>query len=105
MQSIGPETLKFRLDGEDKPVLLDIREKWEFETCNINGSVNLPMSTLESKLGSLDQNKEIVVICHHGMRSYQVGSYMEQIGFTDIINLEGGIDLWAKIVDPEMAQY
>jgi rhodanese-related sulfurtransferase len=105
MQSIGPEQLQSRMESEDIPVLLDVRELWEFETCSISGSINLPMSILEPMLETLDKDKETVVICHHGTRSYQVGSYMQDIGFTRIINLEGGIDLWARTVQPEMKQY
>ena len=105
MQTITAETLKTKLDAGEKPVLLDVRETWEYEICNIPGAINISMSNVNQMLDELVSSDETIVICHHGMRSYQVGSYLEKNGFKNIINLEGGIDAWAKRVDPDMAQY
>lgn len=105
MQTISPEQLKSRLDDGEKPVLLDVREAWEFEICKIPGSLNLSMSKISEMLDRLDADEETIVICHHGMRSFQVASYLEQNGFKEIVNLEGGIDAWAKTIDTNMAQY
>ena len=105
MQSIKPETLKQRLDRGDKLELIDVREPWEFETCSIDGSRNIPMTELESCLDSIDTSKETVLICHHGMRSLQIANYLESMGYLRMINLEGGIHAWAQVVDPDMNQY
>ncbi len=105
MQTLSAEALKQKIDSGDKPVLLDVREDWEYEICHLPESINISMSNVNEMLAKLSPDDETVVICHHGMRSFQVGSYLEQNGFKQIINLEGGVDAWAKTVDPSMAQY
>ncbi len=105
MQSITPEQLKQLIDNSNSPELIDIREPWEYETCRIDSSTNLPMSGIVNSHEKLDKKAKNVVICHHGARSLQVTSYLESIGFENVINLEGGIDLWAKTIDPSMPQY
>ena len=86
-------------------VLLDVREPWEFDICAIPGSILIPMGSISQKLDSLDKNREIVVICHHGIRSRRVANYMEQQGFTAMINLTGGVEAWAREVDLDMPTY
>lgn len=105
MKQITPEELKHFLDQGNLPTLLDVRENWEFEICHIDKSINISMSMIPSRVAELDPEMDIVVICHHGVRSYQVASYLEAEGFTNISNLAGGIDAWAKTVEPVMAQY
>jgi len=105
MQTILPEELKQRLDAGDKPILLDVREPWEFSICKIEGSVNISMSEPEKLINKLNANDEIIAICHHGMRSFQVCNYLENNGFNKVLNLDGGIDSWAKTIDTDMAQY
>ncbi|MCK0509376.1 MULTISPECIES: rhodanese-like domain-containing protein [Aromatoleum] len=91
--------------SREKPVLLDVREPWEFETCHIEGSQPMPMATVPAHLGELDAGAETVVICHHGARSAQVGMFLERQGFRDVINLAGGVAAWAAQVEPGMARY
>ena len=105
MQTILPEELKKRLDAGEKPILLDVREPWEFSICKIEGSVNISMSEPEKLINKLNANDEIIAICHHGMRSFQVCNYLENNGFNNTLNLDGGIDSWAKTIDTDMAQY
>ena len=105
MKTISAEELKTKLDAGDKPVLLDVREAWEFETCHIDGSINISMSNVQQMLDELNTDEETVVICHHGMRSFQVASYLEGNGYVNMINLEGGVDAWARSVDKDMPQY
>ena len=105
MQTILPEELKKRLDAGEKPILLDVREPWEFSICKIEGSVNISMSEPERLINELNANDEIIAICHHGMRSFQVCNYLENNAFNKVLNLDGGIDSWAKTIDTDMAQY
>lgn len=106
MQAISPEQLQEKLNQDnDTPVLLDVREDWEFETCHIEGSKHVPMNQVVGVMDTLDKDVETVVICHHGVRSHQVAQYLASQGFSNIHNLEGGIDAWAKKVDPDMEQY
>ena len=92
-------------DSRGKPVLLDVREPWEFETCRIAGSVSMPMRGIPARYRELKRDAEIVMVCHHGARSFQAGMFLEQMGFTGIVNLHGGVAAWARDVDPTMPTY
>ena len=98
--------LRDYLNRCDKPpVLLDVRENWEFEICRIEGSTHMPMSGIAENYPSLDPEQETVVICHHGMRSLQVAEFLADAGFKRILNLSGGIDAWSREVDPGVSIY
>lgn len=106
MQEFSALQLKAHLEScEQQPLLLDVRQPWEFDICRIENSQLLPMSQITSELNSLDVKRETVVICHHGIRSRRVGRYLEQAGFSNIINLSGGVAQWAQMVDIEMPTY
>jgi rhodanese-related sulfurtransferase len=90
---------------ESAPLLLDVREDWEFQKCHIDGSVLIPMRQIQSRLSELDPERETVVICHHGIRSRAVGHFLDSMGFENVINLSDGVDGWAKTVDKTMAVY
>lgn len=91
--------------GKARPVLLDVRERWEFDTCKIEGSLNIAMNTIPARIDELDEDAEIVCICHHGARSMQVAAFLERNGFSKIVNLTGGIHAWAVQVDSTMPTY
>lgn len=108
MQRFTPKQLVDYLQRNDKPpLLLDVREPWEFARCHIAGSELIPMQQIPRAVeqAQLGRQREIVVICHHGIRSRQVAYYLENQGFTKLINLEGGIEAWAEDVDPTMERY
>jgi rhodanese-related sulfurtransferase len=88
-----------------RPVLLDVREPWEFEICKLADAVLVPMSSIPARMQELDAEAETVVICHHGGRSMQVAAFLARNGFTRLYNLAGGMDAWAHTVDPAMATY
>lgn len=96
---------QFLYDNDSDPLLLDVREEWEFKRCHIDGSVLVPMGDIPSQLNELDPDRVTVVICHHGIRSRNVCYYLEREGFENIINLSGGVDAWARDVDVNMAVY
>jgi rhodanese-related sulfurtransferase len=92
--------------GQNKSaLLLDVREPWEFETCHIPGSVLMPMHTVPARMQELEPDDEIICICHHGGRSMQVVQFLMRQGFSNVINLTGGVHAWAKEVDPAMPTY
>ncbi|MFC7419966.1 rhodanese-like domain-containing protein [Iodobacter arcticus] len=107
MQQINPLELSQWLSDAERanPLLLDVREVGEYEICHIANSQLIPMNTIASCFAELDEDATIVVICHHGMRSYQVASFLERQGFANVINLNGGIARWAEEVDLAMAKY
>lgn len=106
MRSIQPLELKRKLDEAlEKPVLLDVREAHEHAICKIENSLLIPMAEVALRLDELNPEQEIVVICHHGVRSMQIGLFLENSGFKNIVNLTGGIDAWSRNVDPELCRY
>lgn len=107
MQQMTASQLKDWLDDpqREKPVLLDVREPWEFQTCKIDGAQSMPMRSIPARYPELKKDADLVVICHHGARSFQVGLFLEQQGFGNIINLYGGVAAWARDVDPAMPTY
>jgi len=79
-----------------EPMLLDVREPWEYALCHIAGSLLMPMRTLPTRLNELDAAADIVVICHHGVRSMNAAYFLAQQGFERVANITGGIDAWAR---------
>jgi rhodanese-related sulfurtransferase len=106
IKHIKVQTLQQRLqkDGE-LPLILDVRESDEFEIANIQGSILIPLSEIQQRINELDKQQEIVVICHHGMRSHQVADFLVYYGFEDVSNLIGGIDAWSCHCDPAVPRY
>jgi rhodanese-related sulfurtransferase len=98
-----PQLAAYLADAE--PMLLDVREPWEFDICHIDGSTNLPMSQIPARLEELQDSGEIVLICHHGIRSMQVAGFLQRAIDAELINLDGGVDAWAREIDPDMALY
>jgi rhodanese-related sulfurtransferase len=88
-----------------KPVLLDVREPWEFQTCHIEGAVPMPMNSVPARIDELEEDVPVVCICHHGGRSMQVAAFLERNGFTQVTNLTGGVHAWALQVDGSMPTY
>ena len=107
MEQLSCVALKAWLDdpARPRPVLIDVREPWEFELCRIEGAQLLPMGSVPSRMQELDPDADMVLICHHGMRSMQVGMFLQQQGFSRLRNLSGGIAAWAAQVDPAMPTY
>ena len=107
MRQLSVFDLKAMLDGEPKakPLLLDVREPWEFQLAHIEGSELRPMQTIPNLVDEIDRSHPTVVICHHGTRSLQVVAFLERHGFQNLHNLQGGIDAWARQVDQSVALY
>ena len=107
MKTIAAPTLAQWLQDPDRPApqLLDVREPWEQQICRIQGSRLAPMRALGAHLPELDPERPIVCICHHGGRSAHVAMWLARQGFADVYNLSGGVDAWARQVDPAMATY
>lgn len=105
-QLTAPELAAWLADTtRPAPLLLDVREGWEFETCHIAGSTLMPMNTVPARVNEFDEDTPIVCICHHGARSMQVAAWLERYGFSNITNLTGGIHAWAVQVDSAMPTY
>jgi rhodanese-related sulfurtransferase len=107
MKTISAPTLAQWLQDPERglPQMIDVREPWEFQICHIAGSQLWPMRTMPEHLAELDAGKPIICICHHGNRSAHVAMWLWRQGFADVYNLSGGVDAWARQVDPKMATY
>ncbi len=105
MRQFRPAELAAYLAQGNTPVLLDVREPWEFNLCKIEGAQLIPMNELPTRLQELNKAAETVVICHHGVRSYHAARYLEVSGFSAVINLSGGVAAWADEVDAAMPRY
>lgn len=85
--------------------LLDVREPWEVEICRLPDSINIPLAALPGRLDALPRDGMLVVLCHHGMRSQQAAHWLRANGIANAVNLTGGIDAWARLIDPAMRTY
>lgn len=91
-----------------RPLVLDVREPWEVQTAAVKPAgfdvLALPMRDIPGRLAELQPEQPVACLCHHGMRSQQVARYLEQNGFTDVVNIQGGIDAWSAL-DPSVPRY
>ncbi len=101
---ISPEELSRRLREAWAPTLLDVREHWEHALARLPGSLNVPLGELWRQLPELDPESELVVYCHHGVRSVQAALLLARYGYRRIANLRGGIDAYRR-VDPSIPRY
>ena len=104
---IQPQQLRAWLDDKSQapPVLIDVREPWEVQICSIENSLSMPMNSIADQCAGLNPDAETVLICHHGARSMQVALFLERSGFNKLHNLSGGVDAWARQIDPAMSTY
>ena len=101
-----PKEIKTLINNPNsEPIILDVREKWEYDICHIENSLHIPMGQVSSRKNELNKNGLIIVVCHHGIRSRIVGRHLTNDGFTNIMNLSGGVDLWATEIDQTMSKY
>ena len=105
MDQITSQELKTRLDRNDRPFLLDVRQDWETRLCRLENAVHIPIEEIEVRTEELNPEDEIVVYCHQGVRSAAVAEYLRQLGFKNVKNLAGGLDDWARTVDASMRRY
>ena len=105
MPEITPAELKARLDRNEPPLLLDVRQDWETRLCRLPNAVHIPIEEIELRAEELNAEDEIVVYCHQGVRSASVADYLRSLGFKNVRNLSGGLDSWARTIDPTMRRY
>ena len=105
VKQLSATELKNKIQQGNTVFLLDVREPHEFQYASIADSVLIPLNKIPQRLAELDPKQDIVVICHHGMRSQQAANYLERSGFNMIANLKGGIDAWSCDVDGSVPRY
>ena len=106
----GPLTvteLSAKLSGGGRVHLLDVRESFEWDMGRIPGAVHIPLAELGDRSGELAgwREEEVIVYCHHGVRSAHAVAWLIQLGFKNPRNLSGGIDDWSRVIDPAVDRY
>lgn len=105
VQQISVVDLHNKMQQNDLFLLLDVREPHEFAYAQIAGSTLIPLQQLPSRAAEIDKEREVVVLCHHGMRSRQAAEYLVRIGVKRVLNLSGGIDAWSIECDNGVPRY
>ena len=101
-----PLEVKALLDANTSDImLLDVREQWEYDLCHIPNSIHIPLSDITTRISELQKSDPIIIICHNGRRSLNIGLELITKGFDNVINLKGGVDQWADDIDNTMAKY
>ena len=105
-EEITVDRLKTALASANPPLLLDVRETWEFETAHIDGAKLIPMGEIPSRaFHELDEDAPIAVLCHHGARSLSVTMWLRNQGFSKAQSVAGGIEHWSRAIDPTVPRY
>ncbi len=104
-KSISPKQLAERLEKNENFRFIDVREPVEYKIASVKDAELLPLSQFNEWIGTLKPEEEIVVMCHHGIRSANVCMILAREGFEKVFNLDGGIDLWSIDVDKSVARY
>lgn len=102
---ILPGEAKQKLENGGKVTFLDVREPWEYDLARIEGAKLIPLGDLQQRTQELDPESEIIVYCHHGVRSFHATMFLRQMGFAKVQNLAGGIDAWSLRVDSSVPRY
>jgi rhodanese-related sulfurtransferase len=101
---LDPAAVKSLLESPRPPLILDVRENWEREAARLPGTMDIPMMEIPKRMGELPRDRQIVVMCHGGVRSLRVAHLLAESGF-QVANLAGGIHAWARDVDPGIGTY
>ena len=104
-REIGPVALRDERRRNPDLLLLDVREPFEWDIAHLEGARLIPLGQLPARLGELDGHADIVAYCHHGMRSLQAVEMLRAAGFSKVRSLDGGIDAWAREVEPNLPRY
>ena len=90
---------------DDEVILVDVREQWEFDICQINGAILMPMGEIAKSYINLNKDSKLALYCHSGIRSMHVANFLLSKGFQSLSNLQGGIDAWAQEIDTRVERY
>ncbi len=105
VERVTPTEVRARLERGERVLILDVREPLEHRIAHLDGAELVPLGALPEALDRFDRDDDIVVMCHHGIRSAMACDFLARSGFTRVRNLEGGIDRWSVDVDPSIPRY
>lgn len=93
------------LSAPAAPELIDVREPWELEICQLPGARNIPLGQLPRRSAEIPRDRRVLLLCHHGARSRQAAGWLRSHGYAGATNVAGGIDAWAELLDPQLRRY
>jgi rhodanese-related sulfurtransferase len=102
---VTPEEVSNLLAEGAKFLFVDVREKWEYDTSRIEGSVLIPLREIHGNLAQLAAARDIIFFCHHGIRSLDAAAWLRSQGVEGARSMAGGIDRWATEVDSRVPRY
>ncbi len=102
---VTPREVKERLEKGEKFLFLDVREPWEHGTAKIEGATLIPMREIPANCERIAEAGDVVVFCHHGIRSLDVTVWLRGQGVEMARSMKGGIERWAVEIDPTVARY
>ena len=102
---ITPKEVKARMDRGEQFLFVDVREPWEHQTAHIEGAKLIPLGQIPASFGELDVEGELVLFCHHGMRSLDAAAWLRSQGVEGARSMTGGIERWAVEIDPKVPHY
>ncbi len=102
--NVSVQVLAKLLVSKEPPFLLDVREPEEFRVANIGGKL-IPLGELSQRFEEIPKDRDIVVLCHHGVRSGHAAAFLRQQGFEKVRNIVGGIERWSLQIDPKLPRY
>lgn len=104
METLRPSELRRRLD-QNAATVVDVREAEELAIAQLPGCTHIPLSQLAERWAEVKELRNVVLVCHHGMRSARAAQFLEKNGIQNLAHLGGGLEAWAVEVDPTMARY
>ncbi|MGA8142694.1 MAG: rhodanese-like domain-containing protein [Candidatus Acidiferrales bacterium] len=102
---ISPREVHELIQRGEKFMFVDVREKWEFDTSRIAGAELIPLREVQGNVARFEEADQIVLFCHHGMRSLDAAAWLRAQGIASVRSMAGGIDRWAAEIDPKLPRY
>jgi len=102
---LTPREVRERLTSRNDILFVDVRERWEYETSRIEGSILIPLREIPGNLSRLRAGREIVLFCHHGIRSLDAAAWLREQGVDGAWSMAGGIDGWSAEIDSSVPRY
>ena len=105
MREISVFTLNEKIKMGQRPTIIDVREKDELDIVSMDEARHIPMAEIPTRMRELERDDELIVMCKSGGRSARVCRYLEQNGYSNVVNLSGGILSWVQNIDSTLKTY
>jgi rhodanese-related sulfurtransferase len=102
---ITPREVQELRARDDQVLFVDVREQWEYDTAHLEGSVLIPLREIPGNLQRIENSEQVVIFCHHGMRSLDAAAWLRSQGVEGARSMTGGIDRWSTEIDSAIPRY